>query len=360
MNSSSTSRTVVAVFDSRTSAERAVSDLVNNGVSRQHINVTDNDRLASDAAIGNTGLSGQNPSDTSGGGIGGFFRRMFGADDEYAGRYDSAVRGGGTLVSVTTNEEDMVSDILDRNGAVDIDEGAESSGQRAYDSSPDAYDRQDAVRRTDDTADRSIPVVREEMHVGKRDVQRRGVRVFNRVEEQPVEEQVQLREEHVRVDRRPANRPATDADFRAQDEVIELTEMAEEPVVQKSARVVEEVVVGKETSHRTETIRDTVRRTDVNVENVGADARAYADYDDDFQQHFRSQYGSSRGADYQSYAPAYQYGYRMASDDRYRGRRWDDVEPTLRSDYERQNPGSTWEQMKDSIRYGWEKVTGRR
>jgi uncharacterized protein (TIGR02271 family) len=186
------------------------------------------------------------------------------------------------------------------------------------------------------------------------------VRVYNRLEEQPVEEQVRLREEHVRVDRRPANRPATEADLRAHDEVIEVTERAEVPVVNKTARVVEEVVVGKETTQRTENIRDTVRRTDVNVERIGAEGSALTDYDEDFRRDFQSRYGSLRGAKYEIYAPAYQYGYRMAFDDRYRDRQWDEVESDLRYDYERNYPANKWEKMKDSIRYGWEKVTGRR
>ena len=184
--------------------------------------------------------------------------------------------------------------------------------------------------------------------------------MFNRVEEQPVEEQVTLREEHVRVDRRPADRPATEADFRTHDQVIEVTEMAEEPVINKSSRVVEEIVVGKNATERTETVRDTLRRTDVNVEKMGAGGRSFSDYDDDFRRDFSTRYGSVRGAKYEAYAPAYQYGYRMASDERYSGRSWEDTEPTLRTDYERSYPGSKWEQMKDSIRYGWDRLTNRR
>jgi hypothetical protein len=118
-------------------------------------------------------------------------------------------------------------------------------------------------------------------------------------------------------------------------------------------------VVGKETTHRTETIRDTVRRTDVTVENLGPD-RSFNDHNDDFRQDFNTRYASNRAANYETYAPAYQYGYRMASDERYRGRNWNDVEMNLRSDYERDYPGGKWDQMKDSVRYGWEKVTGRR
>ena len=117
----------------------------------------------------------------------------------------------------------------------------------------------------------AIPVVEEELAVGKRAVEGGGVRVRTEVEERPVEEKVRLREEHVRVERRPVDRPASEADIaRArQAGTIEVREKSEQPVVQKQARVVEEVVVGKEATERTETVRDTVRRTDVEVEKTG-------------------------------------------------------------------------------------------
>jgi hypothetical protein len=91
------------------------------------------------------------------------------------------------------------------------------------------------------------------------------------VTEKPVEEQVHLREEHVTVERRPADRPASGADQAAfREGVIDITETVEEPVVAKQARVVEEVVVHKEATDHVETIRDTVRRTDVEVEQEQA------------------------------------------------------------------------------------------
>jgi len=355
------SRTVVAVFDTAATAEKAIADLVSNGFSRDSIHVTSNDTIASYSASGNAGLSGQQPHDASGGGIGGFFRRLFGTDDQDARHYDEAIRRGAIVVSVVTDNDDRAADILDRNGAVDVDDTAESGRREVHDTSARVTADRDRDRDLHGTGDRSIPVVREELHVGKRTVPRGGVRVFNRVIEQPVEEQVNLREEHLRVDRRPADRPATEADFRTQDQVVEVTEMAEEPVVGKTARVVEEVVIGKQTTERTETIRDTVRRTDVNVEKMsGGDRAPHSNYDDDFRRDFSARYGSIRGAKYENYAPAYEYGSRVASDERYRGRTWDEVEPTLRTDYERQYQGGKWEQIKDSVRYGWDKVTGRR
>lgn len=113
-----------------------------------------------------------------------------------------------------------------------------------------------------------LDVVEETLQVGKREVQRGGVRVYQRVIEKPVTETVKLREEHVRVERRPADRPATTTDF--QEQAIAVTETGEEAVVAKQARVVEEVVIGKEVTERTEQIKDTVRRTDVTVEELEA------------------------------------------------------------------------------------------
>ena len=72
----------------------------------------------------------------------------------------------------------------------------------------------------------TIPVVEEQLAVGKREVQRGGARIHTFVTERPVEESVSLHEEHVSVERRPVDRAATDADFQNKD--ITMTETAEE------------------------------------------------------------------------------------------------------------------------------------
>jgi hypothetical protein len=94
----------------------------------------------------------------------------------------------------------------------------------------------------------------------------------------PVNEQVTLREEHVDVERRAVDRPATDADFAAaQRGAFEVREHHEEVVVDKQARIVEEVVINKDVGTHTETIQDTVRSTDVNVQEVSGETRT-SDY----------------------------------------------------------------------------------
>src|SRR5919199_3289766 len=116
-----------------------------------------------------------------------------------------------------------------------------------------------------------IPVVEERLNVGKREVERGGVRVRSYVVEQPVQEQVNLREERVTVERRPVNQPvAGDPSHLLQEREIEVTETAERPVVNKEAVVREEVAIRKEAEERTETVQDTVRRTEVKVDKKGS------------------------------------------------------------------------------------------
>ncbi len=120
-----------------------------------------------------------------------------------------------------------------------------------------------------------IPVVEEELRVGKREVEQGGVRVTTRVEETPVQEQVTVRDETVHVDRRPVDRPVADADMATfQEGTFEVRERDEEVVVDKQARVVEEVTVRKDVEQRTETVEDTVRRTDVDIEQIGGRERS--------------------------------------------------------------------------------------
>jgi len=122
-----------------------------------------------------------------------------------------------------------------------------------------------------DQGEIAIPVVEEEIRVGKREVESGGVRVETRVEETPVNEQVTLRDEQVRVERRAVDQPvdASTVTNAFQEGTFEVRERDEQAVVQKEARVVEEVVINKETQQRTETIQDTVRRTDVDVQEIG-------------------------------------------------------------------------------------------
>jgi len=222
-------------------------------------------------------------------------------------------------------------------------------------------------RGTEDTEVR-IPVVEEDISVSKREVEHGHVRIYSRVTEHPVEEAVRLREEKVTVERRPVDRPATDADFAAaaEQQVIEMTETVEEPVVNKQARVVEEVVVHKEVDEHTETVRGTARHTEVEVQRTPEDAttaqratapQGFTAYDATFREHYTTAFANS-GAAYATYEPAYRYGYELGTNERYRGRDWAALEAEARRDWEARHP-STWERFKDAVRYGWNSVRRR-
>jgi uncharacterized protein (TIGR02271 family) len=117
-----------------------------------------------------------------------------------------------------------------------------------------------------DRDEQVIPVAEERLQVGKRDVSHGRVRIRSYVVETPVEEQVTLREERVAVERRPVDRALGDEQA-FQERTIEAEERGEEAVVSKEVRVTEEVVVRKESDQRTETVSDTVRQTQVEVED---------------------------------------------------------------------------------------------
>ncbi|WP_322883898.1 YsnF/AvaK domain-containing protein [Microvirga lotononidis] len=209
-----------------------------------------------------------------------------GVDENDAHAYAEGVRRGGALVTVRASdaEVDRIVDILDDEGTVDFDERettwrsegwAGANAATAGTTSPSATTgltnrASSASRGTDEV----IPVAEEELHVGKREVNRGRVRLHSRVIEQPVQEQVTLREERVDVERRPVS-GATQAGAIAgdpfQERTIEVEERGEEAVVSKEARVVEEVVVRKQADQRTETISDTVRKTEVDVEDERGD-----------------------------------------------------------------------------------------
>lgn len=196
-----------------------------------------------------------------------------GVDENDAHAYAEGIRRGGALVTVRASdaEVDRILDILDDEGTVDFDERETTWRSEGWTgASATATGAAGLTERALSTAratDEVIPVAEEELHVGKREVNRGRVRLHSRVIERPVQEQVTLREERVDVERRPVDRPLSDADRAFQERTIEAEERREEAVVSKEARVVEEVVVRKEAEQRTETISDTVRKTEVDIED---------------------------------------------------------------------------------------------
>jgi stress response protein YsnF len=241
--------------------------------------------------------------------------------------YEEATRRGGIVVAADVDDdhvEDAVA-IIARHHPIDMDQRVaqwQAGGWTSPGTDAGTTARPAAATGGEAAAARTeaIPVVEESLKVGTRSVNRGGVRVRSRVSERPVEETVTLREEKVDVQRRAVDRPVHDADQAFQERTIEARETGQEAVVAKEARVVEEVVVGTRTEQRDETVRDTVRRTDVDVEPLQADAVAH--------------------------------GRSMAAEDRFRGRDWAAAEPEARRSWEERNPGQ-WDRYREHVRRGY-------
>jgi len=383
-------KTLVALYDTCTDAEHVVQELIKDGFARSDIHLaldhTEGCETQHAAVEWDSAYAGDNLLATL---------ADLGVPHEEAYAYAEGVRRSGALVVVESSDEraERGMAILQRLHPVDIhartaqwrQEGwtgydatamtstARSSAANATRTSQ-AQARATArvanqgasTRRVEGDQEVTIPVVEEDLAIGKREVERGHVRIYSRVTEQPVEESVRLREEKVTVDRHPVDRPATEADFAAAGkDVIEMTEKAEEPVVTKQARVVEEVVVHKDVTERTETVRGTERHTDVNIQREPETATAtrrvttqdFATYNDDFRQHCATAF-AGKGVGYTEYEPAYRYGYELGTNERYRGQDWVALEADARRDWEARHP-NTWERFKDAIRYGWDKVRAR-
>jgi uncharacterized protein (TIGR02271 family) len=311
-------KTVVALYDSASDAETVTRELSAAGFTDTE--VVDNSALGSDRAawsgteVTDSSLAAGAPgavgtplggapetgaatgSSSVSGGILSRLRRA-GVPEDDSHMYAEGVRRGGSLVIARLADDnvDRGLEIMSNYRPVDIDErGSQwrTEGWTRYDESAGPYtgsglsQAATAMRSTNETTtertgttqtggEEVIPIVEEQLSVGKRQVERGGVRVRSYVVETPVEESVRLRDETINVERRRVDRPAGDVTGDAfRERTIELTETDEEAVVAKTARVTEEVVINKDVTERTERVSDTVRRTEVEVENTAGTDRA--------------------------------------------------------------------------------------
>lgn len=286
---------VIGVFDSTSVADDVAKDLQNSGFSSSDVMQYKGSSSDLETQLQNAGVE---------------------ADD--ARDYASSVTQDGAIVVARAedNQTDEAVAIMNRYYTA-ADGDSESDAQ---------YAAGDTQAATGDTGQTKFAVAEEQLQVGKREVQRGGVRVRSVVKEVPVEEQVTLRDETINVERHPVDRAVADDDTNVfNEQTVELTETDEEAVVAKEARVVEEVVIGKSTQNRTETVQDTVRRADVEVEELGA-----------------------------------KYGESLASDPKHEGREWHEVEGDAKTDWEsnHQDKG-TWEEAQGSVKNAWDKLRGK-
>jgi len=324
------SHTVIGFFNSSTDAQQAVQELENSGFTRGNIDVSyggGSNLTQSQSYTDTTGSSNMDPSSTmdynsdtnfpgssdvtenatgyntmSGStqssdydndrrtrsssnddehesGISRFFKNLFGGDDDDddngdADKFTRVANRSEAIITVhaqSKDEAERAADILDDNGAIDVDKHAAKYGYTNSQYSNDNGVAGDSQYSNDVSGDstKKLPVIEEELHVGKEEVKTGGVRLRSRIVERPVEESLRLKQEHVRVERNKVDREATDKDFdNFEERDIEMIEHTEVPVVNKQARVVEEVSLEKDVDERTENVKDTVRKTEVDTEDI--------------------------------------------------------------------------------------------
>jgi stress response protein YsnF len=253
---------LVAVYSSRATADAARARLVSAGIPASDI------RLSAEDAAATPRMSAEPQRET------GFFDWLFGeAPAEHQTWYASNLREGRTALSVYVRgqDHDRVCDMLEEFDPVDMDSGNLAAAESPVGGTAAARAGSGGARAAGTGREQVIPVAKEELDVGKRQTERR-YKIRTYVVERPVEEQVRLHDERVTVERRPVSGARSVGADGLEEREIDVVERHEEPVVAKKARADEEVVIHKEASDRTETVRDKVRETRVDVDRGGAAA----------------------------------------------------------------------------------------
>jgi uncharacterized protein (TIGR02271 family) len=247
---------VVAVYEVEENAKAALDSLVSAGYARDDISVIRSEGQAARAGLYEPGV----------------WRRLFGRDLEH---HEAAVLArsfheGSVIVSVRVPEDEAqkVMGILDSHAPVDVVERAKGHGLAGV--TPAATTSFVSANVGDEER---LRVAEEELNVGKRTIQAGQTRVRRYVIEKPVEANITLHEEHAKVIRHAISDPNYLKDIDWSDKVIEVTETVEEPVISKVAHITEEVVISRQGSDRTQTVHDTVRRQQVEVDRVPVGAK---------------------------------------------------------------------------------------
>ena len=280
------SETTVAVFDTAAHAEAAIADLVAQGIpasSIEHYAQSGVPSGGTGSGMTGQGTTGQYASGTTGQprGLWAWLTGETGGSGEHHALYDKTIETGGTVVTVIsdTAQVDRVHAILEAHDPVDLDERHSqygSSGAYGAMAAPTSTGAATTGMTGTGTTE-ALTLSEEQLQVGKRAVDRGTTRVRRYVVERPVEEQVRLRDETVSVFRRPVTAGSTVGVDAFTDRTITMNETDEEAVVAKTARVVEEVVVQKDVAERVETVRDTLRKEEVEIDDAAGPKHAATD-----------------------------------------------------------------------------------
>jgi uncharacterized protein (TIGR02271 family) len=264
-------QTVVAAYDTAQSSQAAVDALKAGGFHADDISVFDKSR----GSLGESGI----------------WQRLFGGGmhQHEADVYNQAIDRGGVVVTVRVpdNEVAHATGILDIHRPFDVQDRAVTTGiapagrvqaaAAAIAAAPLAAAQQVAVSpKLAGAYNETLRLAEEQLEVGKRMVETGRTRVRRFVTERDASADVTLHEEHADIIRRAVTDPKYIGEIDWADNTIEVVETAEQALVSKTARVVEEVALKKIGSDHVETVRDKLRRQQVEVERLGPDGRPIA------------------------------------------------------------------------------------
>jgi hypothetical protein len=275
--------TIIGQFEDPADAQRAVDELASAGVAGEAV------RLLPGAGSATGGVGGASHDSARDGG--GFLSSFGGMSipEEDRRVYAEGMRRGLTTVVVRVDaaRAPAVEETLERNGAVDLDEREASVALRGLAGRRDGRRGRDddhrprpppppwrtrrapppawAPRRSARTAWSSARRSGSSSASARRPAAGCGCAATSSRRRSRSRSRCATSACHV--ERRPVDRPVQPGDAVFEERVIEASERSEEAVVTKEARVVEEIGLRKEADTRTETVRDTVRRQEVEVED---------------------------------------------------------------------------------------------
>ncbi|WWO98759.1 MAG: YsnF/AvaK domain-containing protein [Candidatus Dasytiphilus stammeri] len=249
---------IVTLFDNAEHAQSAKDNLLKAGFSAYDISLIDESQLRA-ANI----LSHEDD----------IWQRLFGngLTEEESKVYAKALETGGVILILRTSEEDTprAMGILNACQVVDMSETVtciDKNHQSQHDECKYSEDKHQSISN-EDNCDDILQLAEEQLEVGKKIVKEGSTRVRRFVTEKDVEVEVPLHEEHATIFRRSINKNKCPDKFDWSDTVVEITETTEKPVVNKTAHIVEEIIVRKEGRDRIEKIHDTVRKQEVKIEH---------------------------------------------------------------------------------------------
>jgi stress response protein YsnF len=258
---------IVTLYDTAQHAEAARRNLEAAGFSPSEISIINTQTLS---------LAGDKLHEP------GLWQRLFGREIQpyEASVYGRSVQSGGVVLTVRVPESDVAkaTRILNSHEAVDLQKRAMQQGLISNAAAPVATPPPMATATMAAgkqlAEEEVLRLAEEQFDVGKRVISDGATRIRRFVTVTPVEAQVTLHEEHTRVIHRAATDPSYVRDVDWTDRTIEVAETAEEPVVNKSVHIAEEVVIRKEGTDTVKTLRDKVRRQQVEVEKISGEAPA--------------------------------------------------------------------------------------